>query len=427
MSSRRGYTSPGVRGLSVLLALMVTAAALLTAACSEEEDNGTGTEELPEITRPGIDSVSVPALWVLGSENQRTITVHLGLTEAEREAVLLRIAPKPRVFLRLAVSDQFNDGITVEVRDDGGTDAGTPTHAFLADNSGDVVPGDFSYSLRMNTLFAAAEGTVEYSILVYSEGEPTQDNDRNLSDLLTSELEVRANQPPEISVFDIPDSLHAGFTTDTLRVTVLDDDPNIAGIVDTVSLDVRIEGVRLRRLLLSPENASSDLWVLEVDSTFAAGRPTNTYLFRLGAIDRFGSRADSVETEVWIENLPPVTSNLVAPDTVVRPLEGENVYAFFLDVTDSQGFGDIEEVFYEVMPPGSSEWVPSEDFQLQDNGAAPDTTAGDGHWAGGFVTVPENSNFGTYMFRFFARDRAGNLSEEIITDIEFVDSPGVEP
>ncbi|MGB5289475.1 MAG: choice-of-anchor X domain-containing protein [Ignavibacteriaceae bacterium] len=118
------------------------------------------------------------------------------------------------------------------------------------------------------------------------------------------------------------------------------------------------------------------------------------------------------------DNVPPVVSNLVMPDTV---LAGETII-FTVEVSDSNGLNDVKFVFYEAYNPDGIRVENSEgifEFPMFDDGNTfenGDVTAGDGIYTV-ILTFPVTAQIGTWRFEFQARDRSNTISNKIIHNI----------
>ena len=113
-------------------------------------------------------------------------------------------------------------------------------------------------------------------------------------------------------------------------------------------------------------------------------------------------------------NVPPVISNLNMPDTVSI---GQK-FVFSVIASDSNGMGDIAQVYFELYKPDGTLSVNSQNiskFPLYDDGnfqIDSDITAGDGIFTTN-LTFPTGQPTGDWTFKFHAVDRAGALSNEI--------------
>lgn len=135
------------------------------------------------------------------------------------------------------------------------------------------------------------------------------------------------------------------------------------------------------------------------------------HFVRFQAVDIGGlkSRAVVVDFYVLRENLPPVLSDLVMPDTVSTSV----VQSFLISVrvTDPQGLDDIKKVWFDLTKPdgtpSSSNPVP-----LFDDGSNGDQTAGDGIYSLQVSISPQNDK-GVYRFDFNAEDLSGTISDTL--------------
>jgi hypothetical protein len=108
-------------------------------------------------------------------------------------------------------------------------------------------------------------------------------------------------------------------------------------------------------------------------------------------------------------NVPPVISNLTAPDTIV--VIDQLSFLITLEVFDANGAEDISSVYFIVTrPDGTSN---NTRVPMNDRGEVGDVTAGDGIYSTG-VQITAAQAKGNYSFRFEARDRRGEVSNPII-------------
>ncbi len=115
---------------------------------------------------------------------------------------------------------------------------------------------------------------------------------------------------------------------------------------------------------------------------------------------------------VMRNNSKPVISNLSAPDTLRIPVSGVRLFLIAVSASDSDGLGDIAEVYFKSINSSN----PNFRFSLFDDGAITthgDTVAGDGRFSGVF-RIDSSNTPGTKEFRFWARDNTGALSDSLI-------------
>lgn len=110
-------------------------------------------------------------------------------------------------------------------------------------------------------------------------------------------------------------------------------------------------------------------------------------------------------------------SNLVAPSSVTIGSDTSFIQ-LNLDVVDSNGLNDILFVWFDSYLPNGN---PSSQnpIALYDDGVnGGDLTAGDGTYSRIVILPPVGVTRGTYRWEFRARDRIGDLSNQIIHFLE---------
>ncbi len=374
-----------------------------------------------------IDSLSVPEFWVLGSEDYRTVYLSLGLTVEEREAILDGDLLPPSVYIWVGPAGDNEYSNNFRLLDDGGALV-NQTNAEYADSlSGDLIPGDQVFQARINSGFADEAGDYVFYVQVVGLQRPGNATDEGSDPILEVTVTVSANEPPVFSDPNLPDSLHAGFDAQQWSVNVVDPNESLGDDVVDVMMELKAGDIVYRENLFAELDAP--VWTFTADSTFAAGLETAEYTMSFTASDQFDQVTDPpFEHTVWIENSAPDLLSLSAPDTAYQPGPDDppNVYAFELNVEDHQGQGDIEEVYYEVTDPTGNHYG-NPAFVFRDDGEDPDPVAGDRIWSHGFIVTSSVSNFGTYTFTFYARDRAGNVSDPIEHELELISSSEPQP
>ena len=137
------------------------------------------------------------------------------------------------------------------------------------------------------------------------------------------------------------------------------------------------------------------------------------------ATARSGTTSNSVQKRILItrNNAKPRTSNAVAPDTIVRPMTGTTLILFTVSVSDSDGFNDIEEVFFKRILP--SERDPVLMFDDGDQQVTGDRLLGDGIFSR-IVRIDSTAFLGEQVFQFEAIDRLGALSDPLLHTITII-------
>jgi hypothetical protein len=112
------------------------------------------------------------------------------------------------------------------------------------------------------------------------------------------------------------------------------------------------------------------------------------------------------------ENKRPQLFGLSAPDTLRRPASGTRPVHFAVSASDSDGAADIAKVFFRSVNSSS----PNFEFQLFDDGRLTitgDSIAHDGRYSL-VIPIDSTATIGTKEFRFWARDKAGALSDSLV-------------
>ena len=112
------------------------------------------------------------------------------------------------------------------------------------------------------------------------------------------------------------------------------------------------------------------------------------------------------------DNLPPVISNLIAPDTIA--IGSDTTFILItLDVEDANGLNDIEFVWFDSYLPNGN---PSSQnpIAMFDDGTHGDETVGDGTYSRIVILPPVGVSKGTFRWEFQAIDRGGESSNIIV-------------
>jgi hypothetical protein len=415
-----GFLRPAGSWLKVILAGSLLMAVLwIIAGCEDSAVDPVAVQNVP-INENLIDSVSVPPFWVLDSEEFRTASLTLNLSNDVKNAVRNGDLEEAIVYLHIWNENLEESHSVLEMHDDGGTTELIPQEDFEDVNSGDLIPGDYVYQMQLNSGFALEEGVYTFGFALDGLYDPTQGHPQVVPlPILSVDVTVSANEGPVIGDVSIPDSLYAGF--DAQQWTIEVSDPNEPSGDEVVKVEVGLWAPDLgsKNFLFAPLNPPT--WTFAVDSTFSAGLPTGDYSMTIIAIDKFDQPSDLRVSTIWVENLAPELLSLSTPDTVQQPGPDDppNVYAFELNIEDRQGQGDIESVYYTVVDP-TGVFFESPDFVFTDDGEHGDPIADDRVWTHLFQVANTVSNFGTYTFTFYAQDRAGNTSVPIEKEIELI-------
>lgn len=103
-----------------------------------------------------------------------------------------------------------------------------------------------------------------------------------------------------------------------------------------------------------------------------------------------------------VQNEPPVIVRVVVPDSIQRPVSGTRLIVFQCEVTDPDGLGDIDSVYFRnVTSATPTNTLMFDDGNIPANG---DTTANDGLYSR-IVSIDPSVALGVREFRFYVIDR----------------------
>jgi hypothetical protein len=153
---------------------------------------------------------------------------------------------------------------------------------------------------------------------------------------------------------------------------------------------------------------------------FTLTRPlAGRYRIDVQARDNAGRRSNGQSLSFYAtrRNSIPAVSNLVAPDTIMRPASGFSLHTFSIAAADSDGYDDIEAVFFMRILPDPRPPV----FMFDDGNVSltGDRVAGDGVFTR-VVLIDSTAVPGRQVFQFQARDRFGSLSDSTLHTIEIL-------
>lgn len=136
------------------------------------------------------------------------------------------------------------------------------------------------------------------------------------------------------------------------------------------------------------------------------------YLVETYSIDRSNLISNSYQVTLLISrnNSVPQTSNLIAPDTIRRPTVGFELVLFTVTVNDSDGLGDVNQVFFKrIFPSSGNTIIMYDDGELDTHG---DQHAGDGKYSR-LVRIDPSALLGEQVFLFQAKDNIGSFSDSL--------------
>ncbi len=159
--------------------------------------------------------------------------------------------------------------------------------------------------------------------------------------------------------------------------------------------------------------------------TMSNGYLSGVYLIKYYVDDIYGT-SNYISAQNYVfdngkDKFAPVLSNLDLPDTVSYG----QTFAFSVMAVDSNGYNDIELVYYELYKPDGTQVTNSQgvfQFPLYDNGDTSsngDVTANDSTYTV-ILTFPSGQPTGGWRFEFQAIDRSNLLSNKITQTLELI-------
>lgn len=387
------------------LTLITILAALLLQSCSQDEG----------VTRTTLDpaqleSVAAPANMALDSDYYHSFQAHLS-GDFDGFSVVCYLLE--------------SDGDTAAVfnlYDDAGAGVNDDGKIYTADYSGDVAAGDGIYAQAVNSAFTNVEDVFQ---AVFNLVNPDQEVD----DSLVSTLNVYQNNPPALTVPNLPDSLISGFPAFTLESSVTDPQ----GYSDIAEVVFSLDALGLEYQLIDPEE--DGIFSYFMGPEFSAGKAPGNYVVSFSAFDSLMTQSDIHNLTVFIENTPPVLSmpSLLsesitsdpgdADSLVTTPDPGDTLrITVTIIVVDLQTLQDIQDVHFSYdRPVGASTpyypmadngWAWSLEQYLNDQPYLGDETAGDGIYT--FTKLYTSAvDPGIHRFNFHCLDRANQLADSV--------------
>jgi len=220
---------------------------------------------------------------------------------------------------------------------------------------------------------------------------------------------------------------------------------SIAGIKDTLDLKVPGDSLLSLRMIFTSQsevsNAYFDIYasddsrlnsspvemqevtenIFENQFVLKRENPIGIYTVRFSATGLDGkSKQVAVGTFYFNngqDNVPPVISNLVAPSSVTIGTDTTFIQ-LTIDVTDPNGLNDVLFVWFDSYLPNGNPSSQNPIALFDDGLNGGDITAGDGTYSRIVILPPVGVTKGTYRWEFRARDRIGDISNQIIHYLE---------
>ncbi len=278
---------------------------------------------------------------------------------------------------------------------------------FCSPFSGDLVAQNGIFSRQMNGQFAPQAGSYQIYLEVWWDGNSKQSAD--------STIIVAESTPPVLSELFFPTELPSGsgFPAVQIHLKAVDNDILIGDSITSVSMTLYSpSGTELELFPLL--DLGNDRYGMDLRPHLAAGYPSGDYAFAFRAYDTFETSSDSFGITRYMENLAPNMDMPQFDDEVELPPPGYIREVLISVLTwDDQLYADVDSVNMLSYKPDGTYANDGNPIPLVDNGEWGDFAAGDSVFSITAVLY-DTSLVGDYVFTFWARDFAGNKSEDII-------------
>lgn len=179
----------------------------------------------------------------------------------------------------------------------------------------------------------------------------------------------------------------------------------------------------------SPDTTGGNgVYTVAVNYTTTSCLTVGNYSVQYLATSASGLTSNLIVTTVAVyysNNGPPVVAFVNAPDTVIKPTSGVNLFHISVAAIDVNGQCDLKTVFFNSFKPDGTP-AGGNPFRMFDDGDLTvhgDSIAGDGRYS---LIIGIDSNpvtqIGTYQFNYQATDNSG-LSSGILNKPLFVKNP----
>lgn len=190
---------------------------------------------------------------------------------------------------------------------------------------------------------------------------------------------------------------------------------NIIGVekrnVNSSSINFYDDGSSINGDVTKGDNIYSSLYPLP--SNLPNGKYTVDYFVIKTNGEGIKVTSQNFNFDNGASNVAPAISNLSLPDTV-RITTDTTYIMVALSVSDSNGYNDIEKVFFNSYIPPNGTLSSSSPISLFDDGSNGDVTARDGVFSRIVILPPVGVNRGVYRWEFQAKDRGKKSSNVII-------------
>lgn len=360
-------------------------------------------EEIPTKpigTQPALTDIVLPETIYVSSTTTYLMSVRVEDPQGVSDISLVTVEISSAATQNVVQTDTLkDDGKNGDILPVDGVFSGILDPSFAAGNEGDYVFTFYAYDQAGNTISKSSDpvkivDTVENRLPVISQPQVPEMVDVNAEGEYV--ISVVANDPDGLS-----DIKHLLCQIYDPRV------PQTPNRVDTLN-DAGKNG----------DTAPGDgIFATKITAAYARNR-VGIYSFRFQAVDLAGGQSNPIVRTVSTintDNLPPVISDLVAPDTLVLHPENVVITTMTVSVTDPQGLSDVEKVIFNSFLPPDERPSSGNPFFMSDDGntqVSGDRIAGDGVYSL-TINLPPTMSPGNYKFVFEAVDFSGEHSNQI--------------
>ena len=313
------------------------------------------------------------------------------------------------------------ESVNLKVKDSGGTlllesplyDDG----AYFHPGNGDKMANDGIYT----NIFVSAE--IVQNPGAYTFTAEAKDIDGNTAQPLEISVVFDYSARPLITNLSGPDTINSISGTQYFYATVYDSSGlgNINHVYFNLEEEDKEGVLKTYYMYNDGENgdavSNDSIYTYRIDSTFSVGR-TGTYKLSFIAENLFAQKSVPVIRSLYYTPEKPIITKIDMPDSLKRP-EGVETTARLIRVwvTDAQGQADIDSVYFYSRKPDGELANDGNSIPLRDDGQAGDEIAGDGIYSF-LMYISSGAFIGTYKFYFYARDKAGNISDSVTRNLE---------
>ena len=365
-----------MRNILIILSLFI-----LFFSCDSEPEL---TNAAPE---PEIEFVRMDTIWNVTSADSKSVEAKV--VDAQGSSSLKTVY--------LKVYSQSGDLILEsELYDDGGQ---------LYPQAGDVFAKDGVFRNKYTAAqLDTASGIYQFKFVA-------EDNDANLSGEILKEVQLIKIFPPVLTSVVAPDSIPSGPYVKEFKISV--ESQGGQEILKNVGFNIYNDSKTVlleTRYIYEKESGFIEKVKENIDFTFNSDSTFNVakngwYVLEFFASDISNQKSNLIDRPIFLENKVGTIHYIDLEDTLQRP----STSLIQVKVSDPQSLADVDSVYFYSLRPDSVYANNGNPILLVDNGEWGDNVAGDGVYSM-TIQIFSSNDAGQYVFEFFMRDKAGNLT-----------------